>query len=152
MELTCKSVFSWTHEVNIIISELPASDVRDRLMRAWHQLPSILKVYNQIMYRGLNIPSGPEHCSLFFYYNSSLIIIQGQHPLNILKIILKPFMPEFGLRLRSTGWQGTIWRDSTVILYILQYLHIPATGGGPGQEDRAEGVRATAAGRQDKRA
>ena len=103
--------------------------VRDRLMRAWHQLPSSLRVYNQIMYRGLNIPSGQEHCSLFFYYNSSLFIIQGQHPLNILKIILKPFMPEFGLRLRSTGWQGTIWRDSTVILYILQYVHIRATGG-----------------------
>ena len=58
MELTCKNVFTRTHDVPQIIFSLPDSDVKDGLRMGWRDLPSIFQVYSDIMYRGLNYPSG----------------------------------------------------------------------------------------------
>ena len=64
VELTFSSVFTRSHDVRTIISSLPqdSGGVRQSLLEAWSRpASSILQDYTNIMYCGLNIPTGENN-------------------------------------------------------------------------------------------
>ena len=73
VELTFKSVFTRTHEVGTILSSLPpdSGGVRQSLLEAWSSPASfILHSYANIMYKGLNNPTGEDNnrnWTIYFY-------------------------------------------------------------------------------------
>ena len=53
VELTFEPSFTKTHDIHQIIRSLP-SKIEERLMALWNQVPSLIHIYSQIMYKGLN--------------------------------------------------------------------------------------------------
>ena len=71
VELTCNPTFTMSHDISLIIQQLPSetlSDIREKLYLLWEDVPDPLRIYTCIMYKGLNGNTGQ-----FSYINLSFL-------------------------------------------------------------------------------